>query len=64
MITFPATSIAAPSHHSGGRASEKMAYPSRAVMTKLHDVFMMETWVVELPRARAVVKRVHIWKVY
>lgn len=32
-------------------------------MTKLDEVLMMETWVVELPRARAVVKRVHIWGV-
>jgi hypothetical protein len=60
MITFPATSIAAPIHHSGGSASENMAKPRMAVMTKLEDVFMIDTWVVELPRARAVVKRVHI----
>jgi hypothetical protein len=59
-MTFPATSRAAPTHHSGGSDSEKMARPSRAVMTKLEDVFMMDTWVVELPFARAAVKRVHI----
>ena len=29
---------------------------------KLVDVFMMETWVVEVPFASACVKSVHIWK--
>ncbi|KAK6819575.1 hypothetical protein PG987_016058 [Apiospora arundinis] len=52
--------MAAPSHQSGGRDSAKMAKPRIAVMTKLADVFMMDTWVVELPRARALVKSVHI----
>lgn len=60
MMTFPATNVAAPSHQSGGSASEKMAKPRTAVITKLADVFMIDTCVVELPRARAVVKSVHI----
>ena len=46
-MTFPTTSIAAPTHHIGGNASEKMTNPSMAVMTKLLEVFMMDTCVVE-----------------
>jgi hypothetical protein len=30
---------------------------------KFDEVLIMETWVVEVPRARALVKRAHIWKV-
>ena len=59
-MTLPATSKAAPTHHKGGRASEKITEPRTAVMTKLDDVFIMETCVVELPLARAAVKSVHI----
>lgn len=31
-----------------------------AVIMKLEEVLRMETWVVEVPRARALVKRAHI----
>jgi len=34
-----------------------------AVIIKFDEVLIMETWVVEVPRARALVKRAHIWKV-
>lgn len=60
MMTFPATRNVAPTHQRGGKSSEKITRPSMAVMKKLDDVFMMETCVVELPRASAFVKRAHI----
>ncbi|KAL5883299.1 hypothetical protein ACKVWC_011550 [Pyricularia oryzae] len=60
MMTLPATSIEAPSHQRGGSDSEKMTKPSNAVKTKLEEVFMMDTWVVEFPLASAWVKSVHI----
>ena len=63
MITFPATSRAAPTHHNGGRDSVKMKKPRMAVIMKFAEVLIMETWVVEVPRARAFVKRAHIWRV-
>lgn len=62
IITFPATSKAAPTHHSGGRDSVKMMKPRMAVIMKFAEVLIMETWVVEVPRARALVKRAHIWR--
>jgi hypothetical protein len=34
-----------------------------AVIMKFEEVLIMETWVVEVPRARALVKRAHIWRV-
>jgi hypothetical protein len=34
--------------------------PSTAVIMKFEEVLMMETWTVEVPRARALVKSVHI----
>lgn len=34
--------------------------PSSAVIMKFDEVFRIETWVVEVPRARALVKRVHM----
>lgn len=59
-MTLPATRSDAPAHHIGGRASEKMAKPVKAVTRKFVEVFMMETWVADLPRARAVVNRDHM----
>lgn len=38
-----------------------MAKPVKAVTRKFVEVFMMETWVADLPRARAVVNRDHIF---
>jgi len=37
-----------------------MSQPRTAVSMKLEEVLIMDTWVVEVPRARALVKRVHI----
>jgi hypothetical protein len=62
MITFPATSKAAPTHQSGGSDSVKMKKPRMAVIMKFDEVLIMETWVVEVPRASALVKRAHIWR--
>jgi len=45
----------------GGRDSEKMSRPRKAVSMKLEEVLRMETWVVEGERERAFVKRAHIY---
>jgi hypothetical protein len=60
MMTFPATSKLAPHHHNGGRLSLKIMNPSTAVIMKFELVLMMETWVVEVPLAKALVKRAHM----
>jgi hypothetical protein len=60
MITLPATNNAAPTNHRGGRDSEKIIAPRRAVIMKLEEVLRMDTCVVDVPRARALVNRVHM----
>lgn len=57
---MPATNKVAPSHHRGGRLSVKIKKERTAVTMKFADVLMIETWVVDVPAVRALVKRVHI----
>lgn len=59
MMTFPATRRPAPRNQRGGRDSEKIRKPRMAVRRKLVEVLRIETCVVEVPRARALVKSVH-----
>lgn len=56
----PAPIIAAPSHHSPPTDSLKITIPNKAVIKKLAEVFVMETFVVEGPAVRARVKRAHM----
>lgn len=56
----PAPIIAAPSHHSPPTASWKITIPSNAVIKKLAEVFVIETFVVEGPAVRARVNRAHM----
>lgn len=56
----PAPIIAAPSHHSPPTTSWKITIPSNAVIKKLAEVFVIETFVVEGPAVRARVNRAHM----
>ena len=60
IITLPAMSKVAPTHHSNGRLSPKMSAPRNAVIMKLAAVFITLTLTADVESDKARVNSAHI----